>query len=138
MSESRQEDWPQNHARNNRNNWDIILYQHIANTCKKQRNQCIAHLIVLTVAANKPSTRIKAPINRPLIRVTLIITSSDGNYVTDVDNNRLLDGVGGLWNVNIGHNRVEVKAAINKQMDELAYYQMFDGIAHPRVYDLAD
>ncbi|WP_428034468.1 aminotransferase class III-fold pyridoxal phosphate-dependent enzyme [Amphritea sp.] len=69
---------------------------------------------------------------------TLIITSSDGNYVTDVDNNRLLDGVGGLWNVNIGHNRVEVKAAINKQMDELAYYQMFDGIAHPRVYDLAD
>ncbi|MBR9867785.1 MAG: aminotransferase class III-fold pyridoxal phosphate-dependent enzyme [Oceanospirillales bacterium] len=69
---------------------------------------------------------------------TLIITSSDGNYVTDVDNNKLLDGVGGLWNVNIGHNRADVKEAINKQMDELAYYQMFDGIAHPRVYDLAD
>ncbi|MBV1789948.1 aminotransferase class III-fold pyridoxal phosphate-dependent enzyme [Marinobacterium sp. D7] len=69
---------------------------------------------------------------------TLIITQSSGNYVTDVDGNRLLDAIGGLWNVNIGHNRAEVKAAINAQMDELGYYQMFDGIAHPRAYDLAD
>ncbi|MBR9883944.1 MAG: aminotransferase class III-fold pyridoxal phosphate-dependent enzyme [Oceanospirillales bacterium] len=69
---------------------------------------------------------------------TLIITQSDGNYVTDVDGNRLLDAIGGLWNVNVGHNRAEVKAAINAQMDELGYYQMFDGIAHPRAYDLAD
>ena len=71
-------------------------------------------------------------------RGTLIIASSDGNYVTDVDGHRTLDGVGGLWNVNVGHNRESVKQAIHKQMDELAYYQMFDGIAHPRVYDLAD
>jgi len=68
---------------------------------------------------------------------TLVIASADGNYVTDVDGQRLLDGVGGLWNVNVGHNRAEVKAAIARQMDELAYYQTFDGIAHPRVYDLA-
>ncbi|MDH0756172.1 aminotransferase class III-fold pyridoxal phosphate-dependent enzyme [Pseudomonas juntendi] len=69
---------------------------------------------------------------------TLIIASADGNYITDVDGNRMLDGVGGLWNVNVGHNRPEVKAAIARQLDELAYYQTFDGIAHPRVYDLAE
>lgn len=69
---------------------------------------------------------------------TLIITTADGNHVTDVDNNRLIDAIGGLWNVNIGHNHPEVKQAIHKQLDELAYYQMFDGIAHPRAYDLAD
>lgn len=69
---------------------------------------------------------------------TLIIASSDGNYVTDVDGHRMLDGIAGLWNVNVGHNRAPVKEAIRTQMDELAYYQMFDGIAHPRVYDLAD
>ena len=69
---------------------------------------------------------------------TLIITEGDGNYINDIDGNHLIDGVGGLWNVNIGHNHPKVKAAISKQMDELAYYQMFDGIAHPRVYDLAD
>ncbi|MEV4645518.1 aminotransferase class III-fold pyridoxal phosphate-dependent enzyme [Saccharopolyspora sp. NPDC049357] len=69
---------------------------------------------------------------------TLIIISGDGNHVTDTEGNLLLDGVGGLWNVNVGHNRVEVKAAIHAQLDQLAYYQMFDGVAHPRVYDLAD
>ena len=51
---------------------------------------------------------------------TLIIRSGDGNYVTDVDGNRLLDGVAGLWNVNVGHNRPTVKAAIAEQLDELA------------------
>ncbi|WNW09883.1 aminotransferase class III-fold pyridoxal phosphate-dependent enzyme [Pseudomonas sp. DTU_2021_1001937_2_SI_NGA_ILE_001] len=69
---------------------------------------------------------------------TLVIARGDGNYVTDIDGNRLLDGVGGLWNVNVGHNRAEVKAAIAAQLDELAYYQTFDGIAHPRVFDLAE
>ncbi|MBK0420024.1 aminotransferase class III-fold pyridoxal phosphate-dependent enzyme [Leucobacter sp. CSA1] len=69
---------------------------------------------------------------------TLIVVSGEGNYVTDADGNRLLDGVGGLWNVNVGHNRAEVKDAIKAQLDQLAYYQSFDGVAHPRVYDLAD
>ncbi|NIB38299.1 aspartate aminotransferase family protein [Pseudomaricurvus alkylphenolicus] len=68
----------------------------------------------------------------------LIIAGSNGNYVSDIDGNQLLDGIAGLWNVNIGHNRESVKRAIQQQMDELAYYQMFDGIAHPRAYDLAD
>jgi acyl-CoA reductase-like NAD-dependent aldehyde dehydrogenase/adenosylmethionine-8-amino-7-oxononanoate aminotransferase len=69
---------------------------------------------------------------------TVIIARGDGNYVYDVEGHRMLDGVGGLWNVNVGHNRPEVKAAIARQMDELSYYQTFDGVAHPRVYDLAD
>ena len=69
---------------------------------------------------------------------TVVIVRGDGNHIVDADGNRLLDGVGGLWNVNVGHNRPEVKAAIAAQMDELSYYQTFDGVAHPRVYDLAD
>ena len=76
-----------------------------------------------------------APANRSK---TLVIARGDGNYITDIDGHRMLDGVGGLWNVNVGHNRACVKAAIAAQMDELAYYQTFDGIAHPRVFDLAE
>ncbi|SDB16354.1 Adenosylmethionine-8-amino-7-oxononanoate aminotransferase [Pseudomonas sp. NFACC23-1] len=76
-----------------------------------------------------------APANRSK---TLIIARGDGNYITDIDGHRMLDGVGGLWNVNVGHNRASVKAAIAAQLDELAYYQTFDGIAHPRVFDLAE
>ena len=69
---------------------------------------------------------------------TVVIAQGDGNYVVDVEGHRMLDGVGGLWNVNVGHNRPEVKAAIARQMDVLSYYQTFDGVAHPLVYDLAD
>ncbi|MBT9302470.1 MULTISPECIES: aminotransferase class III-fold pyridoxal phosphate-dependent enzyme [unclassified Pseudomonas] len=69
---------------------------------------------------------------------TLIIARGNGNYVTDIHGWRMLDGIAGLWNVNVGHNRESVKQAIHRQMDELAYYQTFDGIAHPRVYDLAE
>jgi len=76
-----------------------------------------------------------APANRSK---TLIIARGDGNYITDIEGHRMLDGVGGLWNVNVGHNRPAVKAAIAAQLDELAYYQTFDGIAHPRVFDLAE
>ena len=40
--------------------------------------------------------------------------------------------------VNVGDNRPEVKAAINKQMDELAYYQLFDGVSHPAAEQLTN
>ncbi len=54
-----------------------------------------------------------------------VITHGDGSYVTDLDGNRMVDGMGGLWNVNVGHNRPEVKAAIAAQMDQLSYYSSF-------------
>ena len=63
--------------------------------------------------------------NRPLI-----IKEADGVHVTDIDGNRMVDGVGGLWNVNMGYNRLEIKAAIVKQLDELAYYSAFNGTSH--------
>ena len=34
-----------------------------------------------------------------------VITGAEGMYVTDSDGNRLLDGIAGLWCVNIGHGR---------------------------------
>src|SRR5438046_2528321 len=66
------------------------------------------------------------------------IVSGDGVYVKDAHGRTLLDGnAGGLWCVNVGHNRSEVKAAIARQLDELAFYQLFDGISHPRATELA-
>ncbi|WP_052265354.1 aminotransferase class III-fold pyridoxal phosphate-dependent enzyme [Ruegeria sp. ANG-R] len=56
-----------------------------------------------------------------------IIVKGDGYNVTDIDGNTFVDGIGGLWNVNVGHNRAEVKAAIAAQMDEIAYYSSFAG-----------
>lgn len=64
-------------------------------------------------------------------RELLRIVKGDGLYIWDDKGRKMLDGFAGLWCVNVGHNRPEVKAAIAKQMDELAYYQLFNGVSHP-------
>lgn len=70
-------------------------------------------------------------------RQPIRILRGDGCYVFDDSGRRLIDGVAGLWNVNVGHNRAEVKRAITDQLDELEYFQLFDGISHPRAEELA-
>ena len=68
-----------------------------------------------------------------LMRATppLIVERGEGAYVFDVDGRRYLDCVASLWNVNVGHNRSEVKRAILEQLDRLAYYATFNGISNP-------
>jgi adenosylmethionine-8-amino-7-oxononanoate aminotransferase len=70
-------------------------------------------------------------------RAPIRIVRGDGCYVYDDAGQRLVDGVAGLWNVNVGHNRAEVKAAIGAQLDELEYFQLFDGVSHPRAEELS-
>jgi len=70
-------------------------------------------------------------------REPIRIVRGDGCYVYDDKGHQLVDGVAGLWNVNVGHNRKEVKAAITAQLDELEYFQLFDGVSHPRAEELS-
>ena len=42
----------------------------------------------------------------------LIVERAEGVYVWDIDGRRYLDTVASLWNVNVGHNRPEIKRAI--------------------------
>jgi len=65
------------------------------------------------------------------------IVSGEGVYVKDDQGKPLLDAVAGLWCVNVGHGRREIKDAIKKQLDELEYFQLFSGVSHPRVVELA-
>lgn len=68
----------------------------------------------------------------------LHIVSADGVYVKDYRGRTLLDGnSGGLWCVNVGYNRPEMKAAIARQLDELVFYQLFVGVSHPRATELS-
>jgi putrescine---pyruvate transaminase len=66
-----------------------------------------------------------------------IICKGEGVYVEDIDGHRVVDGVGGLWNVNCGYGRQEIKDAVMKQMDELVFYSTFRGTTHPRSIELA-
>ncbi len=60
----------------------------------------------------------------------LIIERGDGCFIWDIDGNRYLDCTAGLWNVNVGHRRPEVIAAIAGQLDKLEYYGTFANMAN--------
>lgn len=67
----------------------------------------------------------------------LILDRSDGVHVWDVDGRRYLDTVASLWNVNVGHNRPEVKQAIVDQLDKLSYWSTFQNTSNPPAIELS-
>lgn len=67
-----------------------------------------------------------------------IITGGQGSTITDVDGHSVVDGVGGLWNVNLGYSCQPVKEAIAAQLDALPYYSIFRGTSNDKVIELAE
>jgi putrescine---pyruvate transaminase len=66
-----------------------------------------------------------------------IIVESEGVRIIDIDGNSVVDGVGGLWNVNLGYSCQLVKDAIAKQLDVLPYYSTFRGTSNDAVIELS-
>ena len=66
-----------------------------------------------------------------------IITGGEGVEIVDVDGNRTIDAVGGLWNVNLGYSCEPVKEAMAKQLDRLPYYSIFRGTSNDNVIELS-
>lgn len=54
-----------------------------------------------------------------------VIEFAEGVYVKDSEGRKLLDGIAGLWCVNIGHGRKEMAEAISKQVLTMDYYNPF-------------
>ncbi|NGN39449.1 aspartate aminotransferase family protein [Mesorhizobium sp. CGMCC 1.15528] len=54
-----------------------------------------------------------------------MITRANGPFIYDSEGNELLDGMAGLWCVNIGYGRNELAEAAYEQMKELPYYNSF-------------
>jgi putrescine---pyruvate transaminase len=67
-----------------------------------------------------------------------IITHAEGCYIHDGDGVRLLDGMAGLWCVNVGYGREELAQVAYDQMRELAFYNTFFKTATPPAVLLAD
>jgi putrescine---pyruvate transaminase len=65
-----------------------------------------------------------------------IIRSARGVHLTDTDGNRILDGMSGLWNVNVGYGRTEIVDAVARQLAELPFYNTFFNTSHPPVIEL--
>lgn len=66
-----------------------------------------------------------------------IITHAEGVYLTDSEGQKMLDGMSGLWCVNIGYGRAELAEAARRQMLQLPYYNTFFQTSHPPVLELA-
>lgn len=54
-----------------------------------------------------------------------VITSAKGVWLKDSDGEEIIDGMAGLWCVNIGYGRDELADAAARQMRELPYYNTF-------------
>lgn len=66
-----------------------------------------------------------------------MITRAEGIYLWDSEGNKVLDGMAGLWCVNIGYGRKDLAEVAKKQMEELAYYNTFFKTSHPAVVELS-
>ncbi|MEP3298169.1 aspartate aminotransferase family protein [Tateyamaria sp.] len=80
-----------------------------------------------------PMTSPKDTIDQP----PKIITGSNGVNITDIDGHSVVDGVGGLWNVNLGYSCQPVKDAISAQLNELPYYSTFRGTSNDAAIELS-
>ena len=55
---------------------------------------------------------------------TMVVKSGEGAWITDTDGNRYLDGMSGLWSVNVGYGRKELAEAAYEQLQELPFYPL--------------
>lgn len=67
-----------------------------------------------------------------------IITGADNVYIYDSDGKKYLDGMAGLWCVNIGYGRTELAEVAKIQMEQLPYYNSFFQSAHVPAIELAE
>ncbi|MCK0096758.1 aspartate aminotransferase family protein [Yoonia sp. F2084L] len=59
-----------------------------------------------------------------------VITSAKGVWLKDSDGEEIIDGMAGLWCVNIGYGRDELAEAAARQMKELPFYNTFFQTTH--------
>lgn len=59
-----------------------------------------------------------------------VITSADGVWIQDSEGNKIIDGMAGLWCVNVGYGRDRLAEVAARQMQELPYYNTFFMTTH--------
>ena len=68
------------------------------------------------------------PLHHPIDNAEpMIYVRGRGATISDIGGKEYLDGLSGLWNVNVGHGRTELADAAAQQMKELAYFSGYVG-----------
>ena len=68
---------------------------------------------------------------------SVIYTEGKDHFVYDSDGKEYIDGIAGLWCVNIGHGRKEIADCMAEQAMKLAYYNTFEDASSPPAAELA-
>jgi putrescine---pyruvate transaminase len=67
-----------------------------------------------------------------------MVAKADGVWLYTSDGKKILDGMAGLWNVNIGYGNTELPKVAHDQMLDLSYTSGFAGMSNPPSAELAD
>jgi putrescine---pyruvate transaminase len=101
----------------------------------KARNYDIEELRRLDVAHHLPAQADYREI--AALGGSRIITRAEGSTIYDGEGNAILDGMAGLWCVNVGYGREELARTAYEQMLELPFYNTFFKTATPPPVRLA-
>ena len=66
-----------------------------------------------------------------------IIVRGEGHHIYDSHGRKYIDGLSGLFVVQVGHGRERLAEAARKQAEELAFFPLWS-YAHPKAIELAD
>src|SRR3984885_8446346 len=75
-----------------------------------------------------------AALNKEGVRV---ITKADGVYLWDSEGQKILDGMSGLWCVQVGYGNAELAEAGYEALKQLPYYNHFFKTSNPYTIELA-
>jgi len=64
-------------------------------------------------------------------REPVIVSAAEGVHIFDSRGQRMIDGIGGMWCVNIGYGREEMAKAIADQVRRMPYFSPFGLISTP-------
>ena len=79
------------------------------------------------------------PLQHPVEHAEPVIWArGEGALLWDVNGREYIDGLSGLWNVNVGHGRAELADAAAEQMRKLAFATNYTGSANEPAIRLAD
>ncbi len=67
----------------------------------------------------------------------LVVKHAEGVWLHTTDGRKMLDGLGGLWNVNVGFGRKELAQAAYDQMLQVAYCNNYAGMTNIPASELA-
>src|SRR5712672_1467261 len=79
------------------------------------------------------------PLHHPDVhRQPLVVVEGKGAMLRDADGREYIDGLSGLWNVNVGHGRAELADAAAAQMRRIAFASAYIGATNEPAVRLAE